>query len=191
MNLNPFTVVDNALVYGASKLTHANWATGETRAQLANKMLTIGSISQSVGLPPTAPLWLGIAHLHQKRNNKADELDSQANENSAIDLNRQEYHIFMSYIFGALANYHFLNQDEGPIVEFAHTLLGAGHSLVSASHFVMRTPYLPPKKNCVRRGVDKLSEMVEKYKPQPKTEREALPIPALVNNKNYLLENLI
>ena len=49
--------------------------------------------------------------------------------------------------------------------------MGAGNLFVAASFYVMRADYLPPKKNCVIRGIamarDKLTEIVDKYKPRP------------------------
>jgi len=51
---NPLQYVDDTIMYGVNKGVHAwNWTTGRTKADLANEMLTVASVSESLG----AILW--------------------------------------------------------------------------------------------------------------------------------------
>ena len=45
--------------------------------------------------------------------------------------------------------------------------LSAGFALDGAASYIMRTDYLPPRKNCVRRGIDELSKLVKAYTVRP------------------------
>lgn len=188
--------LDNAIMYGADKAAHAwNWTTGRTKANLANKLLAIAPILEISGTVliaiPTAaffaPFSLYFSHDVQKRNIQYEKLEEKAAENQIINSEVESYKQ-ASKKFGYLItlpaafDYSFFmlsyNQNKYPSLGFASRT--TGFFLRSVAFHIMRTHYLPPRKNCLSRAKDKLAEILQErvLRPAP----APMPVPAL----NYL-----
>lgn len=179
---NAYEKLDNGIMKGVNASVRAyNWTTGKTKADLANKLLTIAPIAEStgfIGLSYNNPFFLPISlsisgalmfisHDTQERNKETDMLEQKALENSCLDYRvelRKEADgrigpawAIMAGFQGAFATR--LNDN------FTGYLIAGGNLIRSASFYVMRADYLPPRKSAVKRGLEKLAELIEEYKP--------------------------
>ena len=182
---NPLQYVDDTIMYGVNKGVHAwNWTTGRTKADLANEMLTVASVSESLGaifmgrIAPiafimVAPSMLFFSHFAQKINTKQEKLEEEALENEALSLDAKlnnNSHKANAYLWLSGSTFQYAPKETD---YNANLGLGTGHALRSLSHFVMRADYLPPRKSCVRRGLESLAKMYKESKLKPAIE----PIP--------------
>ena len=184
-------VVDNGIMFIANKSVSAyNWTTGGTKANLANGLLTVAPImesSASYEKPALAlingVIWIFNSHVSQERNLFTEERESRAMEGGMLDYSALVYtniNIILGY--GHLASGIFISQilvNEN-WNSLSSSFFFAGQTIRAASHFVMRTDYLPPKKNILSRTKDKLTDLVESYRKQPELS------PILLTDRNYL-----
>lgn len=115
-----------------------------------------------------APVMIFASHIDQKTNAKCDLLEQKTAEGYAMNFEVEKMKI-KAKLYGPMWNsLGFSNIYTGIITEESDSLaIGIGHSLRGASYYVMRADYIQPRKNCFRRGIDKLSEIVEQYKAKP------------------------
>lgn len=180
---NAYQALDDKLMQGANAALRAwNWTTGETKADLANKLLALGTISTTAGFllhkysffQAASFLFPGYWYLQRRQNSRMEKLEESARENSYQNL---EVEIFkkqveslcpvslVAPITGVSAFPYIENEDR-----LSSALRTVGLSLLSSSFYIMRSDVLPPRKNCFSRGVDKLKELWQKYsKPQVAT----------------------
>lgn len=181
---NAYEKLDDTIMKGVNASVRAyNWTTGKTKADLANKLLTIAPIAESTGFIGMSyeklfflPILISISgamiylsHIIQKRNKETEMLELKALEDSCLDYKVERRKEANSRIGPAWAISAVF---QGGIVitrtdysEFTGYLVAGGNLVRSASHYVMRADYLPPRKSAVKRGLEKLAEIIEEYKP--------------------------
>lgn len=178
-----FDAVDDALMYGSNKAVHAwNWTTGGTKSELANLLdvsATAGIISGTFGLDKIfgatfAPVLLLVCYMRNK-NNKDKEMEEIAALRGGLINPRVEsfkrlckmgaaYQTMFSIavaIHGeaALSKQNYVTAG----ADFVNSLSLLAHA---ASNYIMCADSLPPRKDCVTRGLDyldgKLKQIGEK-----------------------------
>ena len=98
---NPFKPFDDALMYVVNKGVKAwNWTTGQTKADLANQLLTIAPVAESFGHfgtinPGIAAFltcgWLFYSHNDQKKNREMESLEQEAIESSCMNYQVEKF----------------------------------------------------------------------------------------------------
>ena len=123
--------------------------------------------SPSLGIIAT-PLYLGMSHVCQKDNEKREKEEIQAmkskcklNPNNKFDKTDSFNSIF--FLISSI-NAFYLSR-KAHLGGFA--IFGGGLGIRSASHYVSRADYLPPRKNVFKRAKAKLEKMVEEWKDAP------------------------
>ncbi len=191
-----YLAVDNALMYGANKTVQGwNWLTGETKSQLANKLLTLAPIalaaSYSYGakpgeMPSAAMLtggFLAYSHFFQNKNLRFEEKELNAAQESLKDPESEFYKnvvcrgVPAAHFGGSLALTGAVSA--APIEGDYGTNLGlflGGQALYAGSFFLMRADSVPPRKSCFRRGLEKLVEGWDNYKEQKVLEPALVPV---------------
>lgn len=122
-------------------------------------------------------------HETQKDNEQEDRMEAEALESRAKDPYVEigkESHKKNSYIYGGVSassvgfGCAVFNAPVPPVAHelyssFALGALGfsAGFGLRAVAECVMRADLVKPRKDCVRRGIDKLSEIVNNYSRKP------------------------
>ena len=187
-----YNKLDDLVMKGTTKAVQTyNWTTGRTRADLAKDLSTIGTILFSSGAlmndinknrqPVLAAMLSGgfifVTHLFHKFYDELDNLEQKAAHDGFKDIKveskKQDLKYGGTIIISSVVPHFLLNRCETSII-------GSGVFSLGASCYVMRTDYLPPRKNCISRGVNKVKEAIKQYK-----EQRALQ-PALVTNRFYL-----
>jgi len=174
---------DDVIMYCVNKSVKAwNWTTGQTKADLANSLLTIAPVSEVLGYSIISPVlgvgmsfpFLLVSHLDQKRNKKQEILEEKALE-KGLKLDSQSSHEGAHRGFGLAwagdSVYEFylgFNYDSGFVIS------GAGHVIRSSSYYVMRADYLPPRKNVFSRTKDKLVEKLQEVNLEPAPQHVSL-----------------
>lgn len=177
-----YGAVDGALMYGANKAVRSwNWTTGETKAELANGMLGVASVLECSGAfawsallgSIVLPFSLVGTHIYQLvnencENNEVKSLESKAKNVEAEDYKKScefdgSFYAFLAAGGLSAGGTIGLENKSGT----TSVLAGTGIAFRGASCYVMRTDYLPPRKNCVRRGLEKLEKVLEGYKAKP------------------------
>lgn len=178
-----YNYLDDKIMKGISAGVHAwNWTTGETKSELAYKLLTVAPILEGIGytnndIPSSimaTPLMIFMSHREQ---NKAKELEER--EAIALDDHMQDLEVIsqkqtMKYPsliwFMAAGVWAIPHGGKGEILPDRNEtdlMVTAGHTLRALSYYVMRTDYLPPRKNCASRGIEKLEQLVQSYREKP------------------------
>jgi hypothetical protein len=104
---NPYTMLNNALMKGANAAVYAyNWTTGRTKADLANKMLTVAPILEipgylnSLGYGFTsalAPMCLFYTHSTQKNFEGNEQKEADSLDRDMKDLGVEKYKNTLRY----------------------------------------------------------------------------------------------
>ena len=178
-----YRAIDNAIMRGVNGGVRAwNWTTGRTKADLANTMLTIAPIlesvgwinlSQTIGICMTG-LCLSHSHHYQKENIKMEEMESKALSIGAMDLEVEKYKstahpqpllwIVTAALF--VANDH-KNGSIVPDRTQTDYCTALGSTIRAGSLYVMRADYLPPQKNILSRAADRTRELLRGFQAQP------------------------
>ncbi len=188
--------MDDALLNSATKAVMAwNWTTGGTKASLANSLIWAGdavlvavlgyfSYKYDIPVPPVigAVVCSAGCFIAVKRNNKYEKLEADAASKGAIDYEVENFKDrckFNSQGFlgagvvtggmGLTLAYHLGDVSMPCACSFSDALL-------AGSQYVMRTEYMPPKKNAFARGWEKVKEFARDLPPvlQPVTASVAL-----------------
>jgi hypothetical protein len=177
--------IDDALMYGANRAVKAwNWTTGETKSDLANKFLVGASIAE-VSACATLALELrlfsvpsiiaGSSLVYTHREQKINK-ESEDKEILAMHINAKDFLVerrkISNRVWGPAAilfsgMFYLMASDlyrKSEALGDSYVLLGTGGILRAASYYIMRTDTLPPRKDCVRRGIDHVKEMLEGIK---------------------------
>lgn len=180
---NAYEKLDDAIMKGVNASVRAyNWTTGKTKADLANKLLTIAPIAESTGfigmsynkplLFPisiaTSGLFIFLSHITRKRNEETDMLEQRALEDGCLDSEvelEKECNAKLGPFWVLMAGLQGTSAITGPnYLEFTNYLIAGGNLIRSASFYVMRADYFPPRKSAIKKGMEKLSEIIEQYK---------------------------
>lgn len=182
-----YYMADQFLVERAGEAVKAwNWTTGRTRAELADVLNVGGTALITSGFLITEDIPFSILNgfawgaLTTKRhidNHKQDELELDENDviPPFVKKNR-DYDYYKTYGKVSTGGAGFEFALGVGFEEVGFEIVGMGIGAFSASGYVMRSDYNPPKrKDCVRRGINKLAEIV-KEATAPKSE------PVLIQN---------
>lgn len=180
---NAYEKLDDQIMKGVNASVRAyNWTTGKTKADLANKLLTIAPIAESTGFigmsynnPFLLPISLSISgammfisHDAQERNKETDMLEQKSLEDSCLDYIvelRKEVDGRIGPVWAITAVFQGAMGATRSNDNLTGYLVAGGSLVRSASHYVMRADYLPPRKSAVKKGLEKLAEIIEEYKP--------------------------
>lgn len=177
-----YNALDSLVMKGVTKGVRAwNWTTGETKSQLANKMLSVAPILETVGflnsnwkvVNALSPGYIWFSHLDQKQNSEMEKREAKAAEGGLMDSDVEEFkqkkchrdgRLFTAMglvsltLMDSVGETRYLSNREG------YMAIGAGFLIRGSSHYVMRTKYLPPRKNIVSRLFDKAKERAAERK---------------------------
>ena len=189
---------DNGMMYLANNAVHAwNWTTGKGKASLANKLYCAGAVGIPVGEIVAGntilgsvliPLWSLIFLSARDGFNESEKRETKALEAGCLDAlveSRKERYKESAAVYlgiGTAAETVFiLTCPYLDTVDNIGCQMTAGSFFsLSASYYVMRTDSLPPRKNCVKRGIDwAKKKWAEISQPEP------VPSPSLVGNMDY------
>ncbi len=179
-----YKALDDLVMKGVNEGVRTwNWTTGETKTELANKMLTVSSILFPTGiLNNLGPLgggilgsvWILANHVTQKENTELEDLESKAVENNMKNAFVEDLKVHKEIngsIMLAFSPVYLLHwKEQGYFMKdtvLSSYFIGSGMVLHGISEYVMRSDYFPPQKNCISRGVDKLKKFYEDYKAAP------------------------
>lgn len=180
---NAYEKLDDTIMKGVNASVRAyNWTTGKTKADLANKLLTIAPIAEStgfIGLSYNNPFFLPISlsisgammfisHDAQERNKETDMLEKKALEDGCLDFkveSRKEADGKIGPACAIMVGFQGAMGATRSNDNFAGYLIAGGNLVRGASYYVIRVDYLPPRKSAVKRGLEKLAEIIEEYKP--------------------------
>ncbi len=173
--MNLYEKLDNTLMKGANAAVKAwNWTTGRTKKDLANIFLWGGSTILAVNLArePIQGATIVAAVI------PLQTIPIQYNHNRIYHAENQEEICILSRTLydgkktAAIFGYGLLAASEG--IDLAlrtkeiNSLTYAGAiAAMAVSNFIVRAEDRPKRKDCVRRGIDKLSEIVRDYRQKP------------------------
>ena len=176
---NFYEKLDSALVYGANKLVRGwNWTTGSTKGTLGNSLVLTAPFVEGYGLyivSPTNTCFFVSALITATGISIISNIKQEREEMRLLDkmvkanYRYEKLNESTGFVFGllALADSIPLGNTNDSYFE----TVAVGNGIRSMSHYIMRADPLPPRKNCLSRGLDKLSEFIEGYK-----RREAIAI---------------
>jgi len=173
-----YNKLDNALMYGVNKTVQAwNWTTGRTKADLASLQIVSGSVlfntlscvdnprSLIFGIPLSTLVIFYMNHeFKQSEKKEVDALEKEARDLS-VEKEKRRYQT-LGYICNFLG---MVKIPRMPLYALSDISLGS-------SFYTMRAEYLPPRKDCVRRGLEKLAKTLDKI-------TAPAPEPALISYK--------
>jgi len=178
-------------MYTANKAVHAwNWTTGKTKVELANTMSGMALALEGVGFSQhgwaTAGFVIPLLALNSfqnfsinKRIGKAEE---RAKEKEGLDPYAEHMKQFYKKTLGPLWLGASTFQALPPRTPYASSFIVAGHAMRAGQFYVMRADSLPPRKNCVKRGIEwgkkKLEDLADAV-------RTPVPQPVTVGDRKY------
>ena len=170
---NPLTkayfAFDQFLVDRANEAVKAwNWTTGRTRAELADVLNVSGWVTADLSFKSgfmkalAFPISCYVVLRDHKEYKITDENDRRAINGETM--------IFPKEIItrGLKGRGLFAGGASAFGVAIEDPLYSSGFLAICASNYIMRADYQAPRKDCVRRGIEKLSEMA-KLKPALET----------------------
>ncbi|MBI2451870.1 hypothetical protein HYV50_02200 [Candidatus Pacearchaeota archaeon] len=181
-----YEAFDNAVMKGVNSAMRAyNWTTGDTKTDLANKLLTIAPVLESIGFfncspvfgLTVTPIYVFGSYIGTKNNKAIEDRESRALENNCLDYlaenTKRSLRLFCGPMFALLgASWAMPSDAKGYFTEdktLTNLLTAIGFFARAASCYVMSADNLPPRKNCVKRGIEKLEQLISSYRTQPGT----------------------
>lgn len=174
---------DNFMMHNANNAVHAwNWTTGRTKADLANLVLDATAVTFNFGillsglyfLPISALLSIPIIHYEQKENIIIDEKEQKAAEDNLKEIEVEFYKnskknsgTFRLAFSTAYIPFYMAIKPEDISGKLSSIVVGTSFILWGSADYIMRADYLPPRKNCLSRAKDKITEIIEAYKSRP------------------------
>lgn len=194
---NLFKKTDDAIMYAVNRCVKAwNYTTGKTKTDLANRMLCVAPILESVGATMSisyfrliiAPLVFQDSYKSIKINKKFERLEEKSINNNCksilVEGLKEGYKkagaIGLFLATPTLTGFAVMSSNKragGP------ALFCAGCAIRSFSDYVMRAEYLPPRKSVFKRAKEKLAEKLQQtnLNPFPIPEPQQVPIRVLNN----------
>lgn len=175
--LKAYQVLDDSIMWGAEAAAGTyNWTTGGTKDELANLMSSTASVFGFLGFISNTELLIQTIspinfalYIDQKRNTRYTKLEIKAIERGAKSLEAEGWKNsckFNGYLSGvcSLALIKSGYSAETPRDALSFYFIGTLCILNTASGFVMRTDYKPPRKNVLRRAGDAIVEAINEYR---------------------------
>lgn len=180
-----YNSLDGLIMKGVNKGAHAwNWTTGKTRSDLANKFIFASNVTFITGTFFIHPALTFVsfptgAHFSYKIHKEYLEMDEEEQEATYEGL-KNPYVEEMKWFFkligpvcifagGAIPTMKFSSSSkvDDDRINMGFGLIGASYGLAGSSLYIIRADYLPPRKNCLSRGMDKLKDLARNYQRQP------------------------
>lgn len=186
--------LDDIVMKGVNAGVHAwNWTTGRGKADLANLLNISGGLTINTGFilqrdylstSIFLPTMIFVSYKLGRANKSVEKSEINAINSQALDIevedNKRVYK-FVGYSIGILSAIFLpinifkpVDLQENPHAytdKIGSLIVNAGNFMLASSHQVMRADCLPPRKNCISRAADKISEYAAKVKesfaPQP------------------------
>lgn len=184
-----YDFVDDGLMYFANKAVQGyNYTFGGTKADLANKMLFVAPILESIGYlnwgvaPLATPIMLLNSHLDQKKNKQIEKLEISSAESDCQNIEVNHYKKSTASVFGPMfiltgtfISLPFDVRNNGVLIPdetYTNLALGIGNIIRGSSFYIMRADYLPPRKSVFKRAGERLTEIIKEIELNP-----PIPIP--------------
>jgi len=180
--LSAYELLDSAIMKGANSALRAyNWATGGTKTELSNDILTIAAVLDSAMIiqnPLTGAIYTSLqvynSHFTQIVNNFQEKSENKALENGAKDIwveNRNKLNCLLGNMWGVSGYFHLMLSysffQANNINAIPEAVLIAANLSRGLAHHVMRLEGMPPRKNCISRGLEKLTYAYESATAKP------------------------
>jgi len=182
--INPIKSLDDMLMSAANTAVHAwNFTTGRTRSELSTLLFGAGSIVlgvDSVTYPDatlvrsytTIPIYSYITVKMGIGSKKMEERENNATHKQMKDLNVEMYKYLGKSIgilvAGISGFFYFASKMQtDPDSSNSDLLWSIGDGLIAASLLISAADSLPPRKNCLSRGYDKLCQIAKSYQRRP------------------------
>jgi hypothetical protein len=165
-----------------------NWTTGGTKAEFANHFETLNKTSfilfsfrefPVVFSMMTAPLLLLATHFKHLENKRLEEKEVEAAEKGAKDY-EVEKRKSLSKLQGPVyffAGSYTVNHGSGIMESYSQVnafnlgisveILGAGFIADGIGNYITRADTMPPRKDCVSRGIDTLKKYWQELGAEP------------------------
>ena len=187
---------DNGMIYLANNAVHAwNWTTGKGKASLANKLGFLG-LGVNLGgmaarsLVPTAiisAMAIPVTLFFRDTNDKIEYLEERATNSGCLSSESERLkgnYSVMGPLDLVCAGGMFATEITAPnrnyIDRLAAYTAASGLAVFASQFYIMRADYVPPRKNCISRGIDwAKKKWAEISQPEP------VPTPSLVGNMDY------
>ncbi len=168
--------LDDTIMKGVNVGVRAwNWTTGDTKAGLANKMLKISPFILAAGpiikdrnyvLAAFSGLLAGsysvtLSFVNNRIENKENEAAKNATLDYHVEILKRQFHGAAGPMLGSYAICCTLLPEDG--TKMPPQLFGI---LNAASHYIMRADSLPPRKDCISRGIESLVDKYQSYQQQ-------------------------
>jgi|SRR3989338_2346367 len=179
-----YQTLDDTIMKGVNAGVRAwNWTTGDTKAGLANKMQILGMAFMSIApllredksylkSAMMASLFVPVSYIITQNNKRLEVLEEDsANKNSLnieVELQKNYSALFGPALLvasGVCELTSSKNTDQSSEAE----AISFGSFLYGLSNYVMRTDSLPPRKDCISRGIERLVETYKNYQEQRAT----------------------
>ena len=182
--MNPLTTIDNLVLDTVNTINYVwNWTTGRIKTDLAYTLMIIGPalfLGQTI-INKEPPLTIGLAtatgiyttiDLYQSiRRIEQGEAQATAQKKShEAEQGKQRCKIYGYVMAGAstlIYNLPLEQQSPHPILK--QTLCTSYPAILSLAAFMTLAENLPPRKNCISRGIDKLTQLAKNYQPAHQT----------------------
>jgi len=180
-----YNFLDAALMKGVNAGVRAyNWTTGGTKFELAKNLSMTAPVLESIGFlnidPSSAAIcifnYLAISHIDQRVFEDIDKAERNALGMNALssfaEKNKNTICRFNGLWWPSIGSYLYFisSRTDGYFVHDrteTNMAILIGNFIRGGSHFIMRADYLPPRKNCVQRGLEKLAEWQEAATAKP------------------------
>ncbi len=182
---------DNLVMKGVNSGMRAyNWTTGGTKSELSTNLMTLGGICEIVGVDAASGIYVSAIvssiylfwlHSANKNYKKIDEDEQAAVSKGALD---HDIEVFKKWNKGmaygmwfpfSIKDFSFSriqrNNPDYPLRNEGYLVQGIGDLLLASSLLVMTADSLPPRKDFIRRGIDKYKEARQKKMLEPALER--------------------
>jgi len=171
---------DSGMMKLADKAVHAyNWTTGGTKAELANNLNSLAIVPEALGLLANplgfkgailaVPAYFYATHLAHKINSATEKREVQALKSGAKDMLAENVKLIHRKVYCTTFPGFALNEGAAGIInsDVGFGLLGVGMGTRTLAEYVMQVDYLPPRKSCVERGLDKIVELGKSLRLKP------------------------
>ena len=181
---------DHVMEHVSCAVRMVNWATGLPKSRIANLLVDVTAVSfplaswlaaldsQSLSITGFAltstPIMVLICHAVQEENTKREKLEIQALESNMINPYAHSQRIsdivygYGNLLVGSIALvFAPLDPPSSVMSITSDTTFATAFFALGLSMFVMRTELMPPQKNLLRRGLEKLKEAWRSTLEQP------------------------
>ncbi len=170
---NPLTTIDNYVLEAVDTINYAwNWTTGRNKTDLSLLLYSLSTgaavLSGSILLPPNNFQWIGMNFLINyalAKNSREIGKREEKLQSDVLDLETQRkknISKFFGYMYAGVFGFEIFSYLQKPEPSIHGFFLMSQTAANSLGLFMDIAGPLPPRKNCISRGIDNLKE---KYQP--------------------------